>query len=160
MTPGYVIACILLADFLGGSSPSDLAFCWHNIASIIRVWWIPLFEIRKWRFGLSWEFGELNSSLRLEPGMVVWGKINGRERMAQYSHTTHPSQFCYKTAGKFVTSRSNPMEKSWQDKRKQTHLRARVSLLQACWFMLSYGVEFTKLNVDNLYLNLSSEASV
>lgn len=133
---------------VGGSSPLDLVFYWHNIACIIREWWIPFFEIRKWRLGMSWEFGELHSSLRLEPGVVMWGKISERERMAQYSQTPHLSQFCYKTDGKFVHSRRNPMEKSWQDKRKQTHHWARAPLLQACWFILSYGVEFTELNVD------------
>lgn len=79
---------------VGGSSPSNLAFDWHNIAFIIREWWISLFEIRKWRFGMSWEFGELHSFLRLEPGVVMWDKINERERMAQRPHTSHLSQFC------------------------------------------------------------------
>lgn len=82
-----------LCWLVGGSSPSDLVFYWRNIAFIIREWWIPFFEIRKWRLGMSWEFGELHSSLRLEPGVVMWGKINERERMTQYSHTSHLSHF-------------------------------------------------------------------
>lgn len=136
---------------VGGSSPSDLGFYFHSIVFIIiKEWWIPLLVIRKWRFVISWKFGELHSCLRLEPGMVVWDKnyLKGKDGTV----LTHPSQFCYKTSGKFVPSRH--MEKSWQDNRKQTHPKARAPLLQACWFRLSYGVEFTELNVGNLQSEL------
>lgn len=67
VTPGCVIACIHLADFLG-VLPLQILFCWHNIALIIREWWIPLFEIRKLRFGMSWS---------LENSVAGWDSNQG-----------------------------------------------------------------------------------
>lgn len=94
---------------------------------------------------MSWEFGELHSSLRLEPGVVMWGKINERERMTQYSRTSHLSHF-------LLASLCTAGEIPWRNLDRTTRNRPitepGLPFSKTADFILSYGVEFTELNVD------------